>query len=199
MLDAEARLKYGLMILKEIRDHFPALLTDFERGELIIHAQIWQESRWNPNAQSPVGAAGLLQLMPATDFEIDGDYDGFDAAGNLDNGIRYLAYQYSKFPEIPDPAQRIRFALASYNCGRGYINKALEMARSVCGIPNGSYAQWVRMEKPSGDWQKWPFVYPCLSDHRCEVNGKLPDYRQVTDYVHKIFYRYYEYLSEVKG
>ncbi len=49
---------------------------------------------------------------------------------NLRAGIAYLYRQYYRFPEIPDPVERVKFALASYNGGRGYINAALSLARS---------------------------------------------------------------------
>lgn len=192
----ESRDYYAPIIMAEISEHFPELLEDLEQGHLWIHAQIWQESRWNPNAQSPVGASGLMQLMPATDFDIDGDYDGFDPAGNIDNGIRYLAFLYRRFGEIPDPVMRIRFALASYNCGRGYINKALEIARDAEGLP-AKYSLWNRAERPGGRWQLWPFTYPRLADPRCSVRGRRPDYKQVTDYVSKIAWKHYQYRSEV--
>lgn len=196
MLDAAARLQYGMTIKREVAEHFPELTRDIPHGELIIHAQIWQESRWNAAAQSPAGARGLLQLMPATDHDIDGDYDGFDAEGNIDNGVRYLSFLYSRFGEIPDPRERLRFALASYNCGRGYINKALEIARLRDSLP-GNYNLWLRAGRPSGKWQLWCFAYPCLNDPRCQVRGRRPVYKEVTDYVHKIMMRYAQYVQEV--
>ncbi|PLY04754.1 MAG: hypothetical protein C0622_02280 [Desulfuromonas sp.] len=195
MLDAAARTQYGPLILREIEAHFPELLIDIPRGWLIIHAQVWQESRWQPTAKSPVGAAGLLQLMPATDFEIDGDYDGFNPEGNLDNGIRYLAHQYRRLNEIPDPDERIRFALASYNCGRGYVNKALMLARMACNQP-ASYSRWNRAGRHAGRWQTWSFTAPRLADQMCEIRGRRPDYKQATDYVSKIMNRYEEYRVE---
>jgi membrane-bound lytic murein transglycosylase MltF len=188
------RKEYAQTIQTEIEDHFPELLG-IDDGALIIHAQIQQESSWNPKAESGCGARGLMQLMPATDFEVDGDYDGFDPEGNIDNGIRYLAFLYRRFSEIPDPTERICFALAAYNCGRGYINKALELGRSHDGHP-GSYSRWVYMERPGGRWQRWNFAQTFLADPRCQVNGRRPDYKQVRDYVVKILMHWRKYVID---
>jgi membrane-bound lytic murein transglycosylase MltF len=190
------RKEYAPLIRTEIEQHFPELLK-IEDGELIIHAQIMQESSWNPNAESACGARGLMQLMPATDKEIDGDYDGFDPAGNIDNGVRYLAFLYRRFTEILDPLERICFALAAYNCGRGYVNKALEIARSIDGHPAG-YSRWVYMGRTGGRWQRWNFTKQFFSDPRCAIGGKRPDARQVTDYVAKnmIHWRHYVTAAE---
>ncbi len=188
---------YGAMLIKEIEAHFPALLgADFDHGEVIMFAQVAQESGWNPDAKSPVGACGLLQLMLGTDKEIDGDYDGADPQGNLDNGVRYLAWLYSKFGEIPDPQQRICFALAAYNGGRGYINKALELGRIYDGWP-GSYDAWVRDDRPNGRWQTWQFASTFLADPRCEVGGKRPDHKQIISYVSAICQHASKLLREV--
>ncbi len=187
------RALYTPVIRQEIEDHFPKLLT-FYHGELIIHAQIYQESGWNPAAESHCGAKGLMQLMPATDKWIDGDYDGFDPEGNLDNGIRYMGWLYGRFGEIPDPYERICFALASYNGGRGYINKALELGRRNDGHP-GDFGDWIQAGRPDGRWQRWPFAQTFLGDPRCIVDGKRPDYKQIREYVTKIMRRYRQLIE----
>ena len=67
----------------------------------LVKAQVWQESAFDPSAVSSCGAQGLLQLMPETDFMLDGDIDGFDAKGNLENGIGMtIGYSiaFRKFP-----------------------------------------------------------------------------------------------------
>lgn len=185
--------RFDLVIYGEIEAHFPALLRDLGPfGWLWIKAQVWQESRMNPDAVSPVGAAGLLQLMPATDLEIDGDLDGSDVVGNIDNGVKYLSFLYGRFGEIPTFEERLKFALASYNGGRGYINKALDLARSASGLP-GSYSEWVRDGRPAGEWQLWKIARWALVRPECQVKGKNPDWVQIFDYVEAIEnrFRYY--------
>jgi membrane-bound lytic murein transglycosylase MltF len=203
MISYEDQMEHRYMISNEerfdlaINDHverlFPSLLLDLgPYAWLWVKAQIWQESRMNPNAISPAGAVGLMQLMPATDLEIDGDLDGADVIGNIDNGVRYLARQYEKLLEIPAPAERLRFALASYNGGRGYINKALELSREACGLAK-SFTAWNKAGRPAGQWQAWAFAHAFLADERCRVKGKTPDHVQICGYVAHIEtrYRYY--------
>lgn len=157
----------------------------------LIKAQVAQESAFKPKAESPVGAKGLLQIMPLTDLEIDGDQDGFEIEGNLDNGIRYLRIQYTHFPEVPDHNEKIKFALASYNGGRGYVNKALALAYQVeHGVP---MPQGGKGAHP-GKWQTWNFAKELLKYPQCAVNGKTPDWKQMTEYVERIWSRYGSYL-----
>lgn len=139
-----------------------------------ILAQLWQESAGNPRAQSNAGAAGLMQLMPATAREVDVT-DRYDPEQSVRGGVRYLKRQYdllpdrnfgSSYPHI----SRLLLALASYNCGRGYIEKALKLA--------------IKDREP--EWYTWLAVSDLLADARCVVRGRRPDHRQVTDYVERI-------------
>ena len=91
----------------------------------LIKSQAWQESRFNPNALSPSGARGLLQLMPKTDLTIDGHIDAFDVEGNLKDGVQYDREQYDHLKEVPDICERLKFSLASYNGGRAYTSPFL--------------------------------------------------------------------------
>jgi soluble lytic murein transglycosylase-like protein len=76
----------------------------------LVHAIIAHESNWNPHALSNKGAAGLMQLMPAT----AGVYlvrNRFSVAENLSGGIRYLADLMTEF------RGEMRLAVAAYYCG----------------------------------------------------------------------------------
>nr|WP_226375118.1 murein transglycosylase [Pantoea stewartii] len=83
-----------------------------------------QESAWNPKARSPVGASGLMQIMPATAthtvkmFSIPGYVNPsqlFDPQTNIQIGTQYLDYVYQQFDK-----NRI-FASAAYNAGPGRV------------------------------------------------------------------------------
>ncbi|WP_316348482.1 transglycosylase SLT domain-containing protein [Desulfuromonas acetoxidans] len=175
---------YDELFRTTVAKHFPELLTVFgQHGWLWIKAQAWQESGFNPGAESPVGARGLMQLMPGTDMEIDGDLDAFDPVGNVNNGVRYLAEQYRKLSEIPHATDRLKMALAAYNGGRGYINEALSEGRALSLMPV-SYSSWRRVGSPAGLWQTWPCVSLLLRG--VFVDGRQPDWRQMTGYVEKI-------------
>jgi hypothetical protein len=152
----------------------------------LIKAQVWQESAFNPNAVSSCGAVGLMQLMPETDFMLDRDYDGKDPRGNLENGIRYDRWLFDRFPEIPTEEERMKFALAAYNGGRGYVNKAIEISYDCefgDPIPAG------HRNARSGRWQLWGhtsayFCSPyCVIKDRKTGKSLRPEYRQILDYV----------------
>lgn len=160
----------------------------------LIKAQIQQESSFNPTAQSPCGARGLLQLMPATAKEVGYQPEElWDPQKNLCAGIKYLYEQYRHFPEIPDHNYRLKFALAAYNGGRGYINAALKLAYER---EHGEVNQSVSARKP-GLWQTWEHTKNILRDQNCFViinNKQLwPDHNQIIGYVDKIYYTYMGY------
>ena len=192
--------QFDLLIKTEVAKHFPALLRAFgPEGWLWIKAQIKQESGFNPKAKSTAGAMGLMQLMPATDNWIDGDLDGFEPVGNVDNGVRHMAWLWSRFGEIPDPEERMRITLASYNGGRGYPNVALALARQAEDLPYG-FSAWERSGRPGGRWQEWSFWGLFLPDPRCRVcvkgRWRRPYYRQIRDYVTKICAYHASYVNQ---
>lgn len=116
-----------------------------------------QESGLNPNAQSPFGARGLMQLLPSTAVE-NGCDDAFDVSCSAFAAARYLARlaRQESRPWAPDVdvdadvdagdagsrkadlrdggvasvalKDRVRFALASYNAGAGHVDDARTLA-----------------------------------------------------------------------
>jgi soluble lytic murein transglycosylase-like protein len=82
----------------------------------LVHAVIWQESKYNIDAHSQAGAQGLMQLMPATARRF-GCYKGNDPESNVAAGTKYLHWLLNRF------AGNIELALAGYNAGEGSVDK----------------------------------------------------------------------------
>jgi membrane-bound lytic murein transglycosylase F len=68
-----------------------------------------------------------MQLMPATAQEL-GVTNLSDPAQSLSAGTRYLKQMWENWAEVSDSAQRIKFAMASYNCGYGHVLDAQRLA-----------------------------------------------------------------------
>jgi soluble lytic murein transglycosylase-like protein len=82
----------------------------------LVIAVVSVESGFRPQAVSPKGAQGLMQLMPRT-AESLGVVDAFDPEENLDGGVRHLGQLLAQYDG--DVAR----ALAAYNAGEGAVHR----------------------------------------------------------------------------
>lgn len=98
------------------RAHVAAMAAKYDISPTLLEAVVWQESRWNERAVSPVGARGLAQLMPGTARQMGVDPGNPEA--NLEGGARYLRMQLDAF------GGDIEKALAAYNAGPGRVQRA---------------------------------------------------------------------------
>jgi len=96
---------------------------------LMLAAQGYQESQLRQEARSPVGAVGIMQLMPATGTEL-GVGDIHVTEPNIHGGAKYMDQLMTKyFPEAKfGEADRTLFAFASYNAGPGRISQMRKLA-----------------------------------------------------------------------
>ncbi len=118
-----------------IETRLPALQGFFEQASVqtnvdwrFIAALAYQESQWNPRAESPNGAQGIMMLMPPTARSL-GVRNVFDPRENILAGARYFVQVRDQIPaRIPEP-DRSWFAVAAYNIGYGHLESARVIAQ----------------------------------------------------------------------
>jgi len=126
------------------RKKFLALVQYFQKyGDqydvdwVLMGAQGYQESQLNQNAKSPVGAIGVMQVMPATGKEMKvGDITETEA--NIHAGIKYMRWMIDQYydKEPMTKLDKALFAFASYNAGAGRISQLRKEAAKRGLDPN---------------------------------------------------------------
>lgn len=115
----EERRKFLALI-----DYFRKYGDQYDVDWLLMGAQAYQESQLNQNVRSPVGAIGIMQLMPATAREMNvGDVTTVEA--NIHAGIKYMRYMMDQYyeKEPMTDLNKALFAFASYNAGPARVRK----------------------------------------------------------------------------
>jgi membrane-bound lytic murein transglycosylase F len=101
----------------------------------LLAAQVCQESNFKPDAHSWAGAAGLLQLMPPTARQF-GVQNPLDPEDNVRGAVKFLKWLEDFWAErIEDEGERLKFVLASYNCGAGHVEDAQRLTEKYGGDP----------------------------------------------------------------
>jgi soluble lytic murein transglycosylase-like protein len=132
---AERLSESGVLLPEEIASLAEVLVQESRRLGLapsLVLAVIEVESRFDPFAVSPVGALGLMQVLPSTAeplaselrIEWRGARTLFDPVANLRIGLAYLAKLRDRFEDLPT-------ALAAYNRGPGSIGQRLRRGAPI--------------------------------------------------------------------
>ena len=112
-------------------------------------AQIHQESTWNADAVSPVGAQGLAQFMPSTARWLPtvapdtGKPLPFNPAWSLRALVTYDRWLWRRVQAVT-PCDRMAMTLAAYNGGLGWVQRDARLAAARGWTPGGGGTTWRR-------------------------------------------------------
>lgn len=97
----------------------------------LLAALIEKESKFNPQAVSPSGAQGLMQLLPRTASHY-GCTDPSDPEQNIRAGVRLLLVLEDRYRDLAANRDELtKFTLAAYNAGSGHIQDCINHARHL--------------------------------------------------------------------
>ncbi|WP_240687508.1 transporter substrate-binding domain-containing protein [Alcanivorax sp. 24] len=102
---------------------------------LMVTAQMYQESHFDPEVRSFSGAEGLMQVMPLTARQLG--YENLaDPVQGIGAGVAYLNWLEGRFPAHLDLAEKTYFGLAAYNAGYGHVEDARRLAQRLGKDPD---------------------------------------------------------------
>ncbi|WP_156493148.1 lytic transglycosylase F [Oleiphilus sp. HI0125] len=131
-------------LTEDSREKFETVVGIFEKyadlydfNHLMLLAQGYQESTLDHSKKSPVGAIGIMQLMPKTGSSMKvGDIKELE--NNVHAGVKYLRKiinHYFNDPKISD-ANKVLFAFAAYNAGPTRIHRLRRTTKKLGLDPN---------------------------------------------------------------
>lgn len=169
-------------VSRQYRDDYDDLVVEFARAQGIrpdlVRAVIQVESGYNPNARSPKGAMGLMQLMPSTAAAL-GVTRPYDPEQNIRAGVTYLRRLLERYDNNEE------LALAAYNAGpeavgrygnrippyretRDYVQKVKNrttvtsaatqrrlMYKTIEIVDGKPMARWSNTKPESGPYEVW--------------------------------------------
>jgi len=109
---------------KELTGYFQKYATQYDFDWLLLVAQGYQESQLDQKTRSPVGAIGVMQVMPTTAADKSVRIrDIHLVEPNIHAGVKYLRFLVNEYFDEPgiDRANRHLFAFAAYNAGPNRI------------------------------------------------------------------------------
>ncbi|MFT5660312.1 MAG: membrane-bound lytic murein transglycosylase F [Sulfurimonas sp.] len=116
--------------LPQYKKHFVGAGEKHNIPWMVLAAQSYQESHWNPNATSHTGVRGMMMLTNNT-AKLLGVKNRIDVKQSIYGGAKYLRVIDRKLPPEIKGKNRWAFTLASYNVGYGHILDAQGLARKL--------------------------------------------------------------------
>jgi membrane-bound lytic murein transglycosylase MltF len=110
--------------LQAVAELFKKYGAQYNLDPLLMAAQGYQESTLDQDVKSPVGAIGVMQVMPPTGKELNvGDIAQVDA--NIHAGVKYMRFMVDQYykDEPMDDMNKALMTFASYNAGPGRIRQ----------------------------------------------------------------------------
>ena len=116
--------QWGLCFPLAFREHVAKMAAEFTIPEGLIYSLMRAESSFSPTALSPVGAVGLMQLMPATAATVSNGGKGEFNAGTLTNPKTNIRYGVKHLRDLLTLYKGDSIlAVAAYNAGAGNVNR----------------------------------------------------------------------------
>lgn len=170
--------------------HFREAADSIGYDWTLLAAIAFTESRFDSTVVSAAGAKGVMQVMPGTlrglgipdSLHADNRTNIMAAAGVLKILERY-------FRQVEDPAERIKFVLAAYNAGYGYIYDAMRLADKY----GHNRHKWDASVDSFLIHMSHPKYY---TDTLCR-NGEFNGWRETLSFVKKV-HRYWEKFSKIQ-
>jgi len=123
--------------LQAVAELFKKYGAQYKLDYLLMAAQGYQESTLDQGVKSPVGAIGVMQVMPPTGRELNvGDITKVDA--NIHAGVKYVRFMMDQYfaNEPMDDLNKALMTFASYNAGPGRIRQLRREAEKKGLNPN---------------------------------------------------------------
>ncbi len=155
---------------------------------LLMAAQGYQESRLDQNVRSPVGAIGVMQVMPSTGEDLAvGDITQTEP--NIHAGVKYMRWMIDQYygREPMTPLDKALFAFASYNAGAGRVSRLRKLAAKRGLDPNVWFhnVEYVAAEKIGAETvtyvsniYKYYIAYKLITEQMGEKKQSLEQFKE---------------------
>ncbi len=157
----------------------------------LLSAIAYEESGFSTDVCSDQGAMGIMQIMPGTAAALGADSLTTDVADNIVLAARLLKRIEAtlKYDALTPEADRMKIALAAYNCGTGRIMTAMEIVHEE----GKGCCSWERVSGCLANMADAGFV------SRNHVRtGQFCRYRQTLNYVEDVYSRYLTYCKALQ-